>query len=129
MFTTREAVLENTGIAVDQTTLAHAQMMIEAYIGRTEQDVIDASDVAILGRAVTFQAIYIKGSPETWEQAAVASVASNGSTISFDTDRMAPHMSPWSVAACRNLSWRGSVSVTTGPMFDRPRPVDGWRYE
>lgn len=129
MFTTREAVLDITGIEVTQATLATAQMMVEAFIGRTEQDVTDASDIAILGKAVTFQAVYIKDSPETWEQAGISSVASNGSTISFDTDKMAPHMSPWAVAACRNLTWRGTYSVHTGPIHDRRLRTMGWRYE
>lgn len=129
MYTTKEAVKEMTGVTVDQATIATAHMMIEAWIGKSEEEVTDGSDRSVLGRATIFQAVYINGKAlDILEQVAMEKM-SLGSTVStFNTDMFAPFMSPWAVLACRRLSWNGSHSVHTGPIFDARRPVLGWEY-
>jgi len=127
MYVTKEQIKERTGYEILGTTLGLAQMMVEAWSGRDEAEVEDAGDRAILAKAVTFQAIYIKDSPETVEQAGIRTIASNGSTISFDLDNMAPHMSPWAVRVCKTLSWRGTRSVKVGKMLSAGRA--NWEQE
>lgn len=120
MFTTREAILEITGQTVDGPTLATAQMMVEAFIGKVEADVTDSGDRALLGKAVTFQAVYINGQVnDILEQVAVKSTTLGETTMSMNEDLMAPFMSPWAVLSCRKLSWATTRSVSTGRMFDR----------
>lgn len=122
MFITREQVADITGVTVDQATLATAQAMIEAYVGRTEMDIVDASDKATLGRATMFQAVYINGQAlDVLEQVAVKSMTVGSTNTTFDTSMMAPYLSPWAKMACQRVSWRGSRSVHTGPI----RPYGG----
>lgn len=117
MFTTREAVFERTGVEVDQTTLATAQLMIESYIGKSEGDVTDAGDIALLGNAVIFQSVYINGQTlDIMEQVALKSTTIGETSTAMNTDMMAPFLSPWSVMLCRNLTWMGTRSVHTGPV-------------
>lgn len=120
MFTTRESIKEVTGVEVDQATLATAQMMIEAFIGRAELDVESSTDRNTLGRAVTFQAIYINGqSLDMLEQVALKASTIGATTTTFNTDMLAPLMSPWAVLTCKNLSWRGTRTVKTGRIFGK----------
>lgn len=117
MFTTKEAVLERTGVTVDQATLSTAQLMIESYIGKNESDVTDAGDSALLGKAVIFQAVYINGQHmDIMEQVALKSTTVGETVISMNTDMLAPFLSPWAVMLCRNLTWMGTRSVHTGPV-------------
>lgn len=130
MFTTREAILEKTGVDVDNQTLATAQMMVEAYIGKVEQDITDAGDTALLGRAVTFQAIYINGQVmDILELVAQKSTSIGETTSTFQTELMAPFMSPWAAITCRRLTWMGTRSVHTGPVFDRTRYQRVWERD
>lgn len=129
MFITKEQIKERTGYDIDGTTLALAQMMVEAWIGRAEEEVSEASDMAALGRATAFQAIYIDDSRETIEQAGIVTTTANGSTITFDVENMAPHMSPWAVRTCKGLSWYKARCVHTGPIFDRLPAGSRWEYE
>lgn len=130
MFTTKEAILDRTGIEIDGPTLATANMMIEAFIGRSESEVTDSEDRAVLGRATTFQAVYIKGqSLDVLEQVAIKKQTVGATNTDFNTDMLAPFMSPWAVMACKNLSWKGTRSVHTGPVFDHAPAMDTWRRE
>lgn len=130
MFTTKEAILETTGVEVDQPTLATAQMMIEAYVGKSEQDVVDGSDRSLLGMAVTFQAIYINGNRmDILEQVAVKSQVIGETTTSFNLDLLAPFMSPWAAMTCKRLSWAGTRSVYTGRMTSHPVEIPAWERD
>lgn len=127
MFTTVERVYEMTGYQVTEFNLALAQTMIEAYVGKVEADVVDASDFAILGRATAFQAVYIKENPDdVLEQAPVKSLGQNESVTVFDVEKWSPFLSVWVIMACNGLSWRRSRSIKTGPVLDRP--IEGWAY-
>lgn len=128
MFITKEAIAEMTGVTVDQPTLATANMMIEAYIGKSESEIYDAGDRSVLGRATAFQAAYINGqSLDILEQVAIKKQTVGATNTDFDTNMMAPYMSPWAVMSCKGLSWMKTKSVHTGPIFDYAAPMDTWR--
>jgi len=120
MFVSREEIEERTGIAVSGQTLKLAQLMIEAWVGREEAEVNNASDFATLGRAVTFQAVYLsdENATEMLQQAAVKSMTYGETTTTFDSAMFAPYMSPWAIRTCKRLSWSGSKSINTGAVFD-----------
>lgn len=129
MFTTVDEIKRNTGITVTQTTLNLAQMMIEAWVGRDEAEVEDSTDLAILEKAATFQAVYINGNAaDILEQAGVKQIVSGTESTTFDTDRFAPYMAPFAIRACNKLSWAGSRSIHTGAMLQRRRGsfTDWW---
>lgn len=120
MFITKEEIKERSGYDVTPDVLNLAHIMIEAYVGKTEADVADASDRAILGRAVMFQAAFMdKLGPTLMEQVAMKSIVIGETTTIFDTSMFSPYMSPWAVWLCRGLSWNGTRTVHTGPVFDR----------
>lgn len=130
MFISKEEILAHTGIEVTGETLGLAHMMIETWVGRQEADVVEANDLALLGRATMFQAVYIEGSLDVvLEQAAVKSITLSESTTAFDLEMFAPYMSPWAVMACRKLSWTGTRTVHTGPVFDKPNYVAAWERD
>ena len=125
MFITREQVADITGVQVDQLTLATAQAMVEAFVGKSELDVVDASDKAALAKAVMFQSVYINGQvQDVLEQVAVKQMTVGATNTTFDTSMMAPYLSPWAKMACQGLSWRGTRSVRVGKTFDYPH--SGW---
>jgi hypothetical protein len=127
MFTTTERISEVTGVFVEKETLYTAQWMIEAYIGKTEAEIDDAGDRALLERALTFQTIYVNGQAiEFLEQVAVKSTTLGESQMVMNLELMAPYMSPFAVLLCKRVSWMGTRSVHTGPIFDRARPIDTW---
>lgn len=116
MFITKEQINDVLGVQIDAVTLSTAQMMVEAFIGKSENDVSDASDRAILGRATAFQAIYIKDQRiDVLEQVGVTQMDVGATTYRFNEKKFAPYMSMWAVEACKNLSWYGTRSVKTGP--------------
>lgn len=130
MFTTKEAIRELTGVDIAPETLPIAQMMVEAWIGKGDGEVTEGSDRAILGRAVTFQSIYIdKMHLDMLEQAAAKSVTMGESKTTFDTELMAPYMSPWAIMTCKRLSWMSTRSVHTGPVFDKTRYQREWERD
>lgn len=130
MFVTKEKIKERTGYDVDGTTLALAQMMIEAWVGKIEEDVTDAGDMALLERATTFQAVYIVDSPDdVLQQMSVKNISQGDSQFVMDTEVAAPFMSRWAVMTCRKLSWVGTRTIHTGPIFDSTPSVGRWdRY-
>lgn len=127
MFTTKEEIKQRTGVDVDQQNIQIAQLMIEAWIGRSESEVTDAEDLDALGRALTFQAVYIGNqSLDILEQVAIKRLAMGDSVTEFDTERFGPYMSPWAVMACKRLSWMSTRTVHTGPIFDRRSTLYQW---
>jgi hypothetical protein len=128
VFITKEEITQQTGYEIDTQTLALANLMIETWVGRSESDVEDAGDQAICARATLFQAVYIKeGFPDVLQQVAVKQTTMAESSMHLNTDYAAPFMSFWAIKACQGLSWMGTRSVQTGPIFDN-RPV-GYAWE
>lgn len=129
MFISKEEIKSATGKDIDSQTLAIAQTIIEAFVGKSESEVEDAGDAGILGRAVLFQAVYLGDDAALiLEQAAVKSIVANESTTEFDLNMWAPYLSPFAVMSCQKLSWYGTRSVYTGKMIQRGRGswVDRW---
>lgn len=130
MFITKEAINTQMGVEVDAVTLSTAQMMIEAWVGKSDADVTDAGDRSTLGRAVAFQAVYINGkASDILEQIAVKKMTVGATNTEFDTSLFSPYMSPWAVMTCQRLSWRGTRSVHTGPIVDRVPVTTDWRRD
>lgn len=129
MYISRDEILARTGLEVEQNTLVLAQAMIETWTGKDESEVPDGGDKAVLAKATMFQAIYIRENTDiVLEQAGVNSLSQNESVIEFNPEMFAPFMSPWALVACRKLSWMGTRSVHTGPIFDRPVADRSWPY-
>jgi hypothetical protein len=64
MFATTRDVERLTGYVVTQDVLSRAQAILEVYIGRIEQDVTNMKDNALLGRALAYQAAYMRDNSE-----------------------------------------------------------------
>lgn len=131
MFISKEQALALTGYEVTSEVLIQAQGIIEAYTGKVEAEIDDASDLAQLGKATAYQAAYMKENPElVFEQMAVSQIGQFGQVISFrygDTD--SPFVSPLAKIACRSLTWRRARAINTGSMFGMPTPCEGWEYQ
>lgn len=118
MFTNVSEVKGITGIDVDNQDIIRAQHIVEAFIGRNESEITGADDVALMAKAVAFQAVYMKTNYETvYEQAGLVQFGQMDSQMTLDTNMAAPYMAPLAVLTLRNLSWRRSRSVKTGRMF------------
>lgn len=127
MFISREQILNDTGYEIEQETLALAQVMIETFVGKSEAEVDDPSDLAILGRATMFQAIYVSENGDVaLVEAAVKSKRVGESSLTLDTELFSPYMSFWALMACKRLSWMGTRTIHTGPIFDRAPRIDTW---
>ena len=120
MFTTVDEIKAQAGIDVTQHTLNLAQMMVETYTGKIEEDVDDGSDKALMSQAVMFQAIYMGQSPDNvLETAATTFLSQGGVQSSFDAKLFAPFLSPWAAKSCERLSWNRSRSIHTGRVIQR----------
>lgn len=129
MLISYEEVFDMTGRDVDLDNIAGAQSLIEIYVGRTEADVDDPRDRALLARAVAFQAAYMQNQESMiYEQAAVKSITVGGTAYSFPeggTDLL--WLSPIAKTACAKLSWTRSRSVKTGRLgIPETRLLDWW---
>lgn len=126
MFTSVEQTLAITGYEVSLDLVNQAQAVLEVFIGKVEADIDSAYDLAILGRATAFQAAYMRDNAERiYEQVAVRSIAQTDGGVVMNTDMAAPFIAPMALFAVRNLSWKRSRSVTTGPVFEGYR-TEGW---
>ena len=120
MFTTVNEIKNLTGIEVSSENLNLAQMMIETYVGRVEEDVDDASDKALLAQATMFQAIYMEERPDSvLTNAATTMLTQGGAQAVFDTKLFAPFLSPWAAKACSRLTFTRSRSIRTGKVVQR----------
>lgn len=127
MFISKEEVQSMLGYTIDAPLLAKAQTMIEAYVGRVEAEVEDATDLSLLGHATAFQAVYMQSNPEVvLEQAGAAYVSTLGTSYTFTPESFAPFIAPWAGRACKRLSWMRSRSVHTGP--SKNTRGKGWAY-
>lgn len=118
MFVSKEQTLDYTGYEVTSALLVQAQSIIEAYVGKAEGEVDNASDLTKLGKAVAYQAAYMKDNPaRVFEQMAVNQIGQFGQIMSFRADQPAPFIAPLAFYTCKTLSWRKSRSVKTGSIF------------
>lgn len=127
MFTTIEQVKELTDYDVEQKTIIMAQNVIEAYVGRDEVEIVDANDLALLGKATAYQAAYMANDAEKiFEQVAVTQMAQFGQSITMRTDGVSPWVAPLAIIACNRLSWKRMRSVKTGSIFYQPPTESRW---
>ncbi|WDS61317.1 head-to-tail adaptor [Satellite phage MiniFlayer] len=128
MFTTVEYTQRVTGRTVSLDLLYRAQAVIEMYIGRVEEDIVSPDDLALLQRAVSFQAAYMLNNEDiVYEQMSALQVLQASMQVTFrNDDKTSPWIAPMAVMACRNLSWKRSRSVRTGPILGRKRRKDWW---
>lgn len=120
MFVTIEDTLKYTQQEVTNDEIFMAQALIEAYIGRVEAQVDDATDKENLAKAVAYQAVYMKDNADTvFKQIDAQSITSFGSTINFKADGSSPFIASAAKFALRNLSWRGTRSVRVGKTLGR----------
>lgn len=127
MFVTVEQVLALTGKEVTQEIVNLAQTMLEIYVGRVDEDIVDASDRSLMANATAMQAVYMMDNPESiLDQAAVTQNMESDTMVTFDTAKFSPFLSPWAFRACDKLSWNRSRSLHTGPVFG-VRPL-GWAH-
>ena len=123
MFISRDQIKNRFGIDIEIGRLELAQAMVEAFVGRVESQIDDGKDMALLGNATAFQAIYLGNNYNTiLEQAAVTQVAQGDAVSSFVKEMYAPFMAPMAVLACRNLSWKGTRTIKTGKILDGGTP-------
>lgn len=105
-----------TGYQLLVEDVAWAQAIIEVYVGRTEPDIDNPRDLAMLARAVAYQAAYGKDHGlMIYEQIAVKQIVVGGASYVFkEGDDASPYIAPLAVMACKRLSWTRSRSVKTG---------------
>lgn len=114
MFVTIDETARYTGQTVTNNDIFMAQALIEAFIGRIEAQVDDATDKENLAKATAYQAVYMKDNAETvFKQIDAASVSNFGSSIVF-REGSSPYISSLARYALRNLSWRGTRTVRLG---------------
>ena len=95
--------------------IMRAQVIIESYIGRVEENVNNVDDLELLRRATAFQVAYMEKNFYTvYDQAGIKQIAQSDGMITLDTANSAPFIAPLAVIALRNLSWRRTRSVKTG---------------
>lgn len=120
MFTTAEEVMEKTpytDVTVDQ--VRHAQLIVESFVGRSENEIEDSRDKGILARATIFQTIYMRDQPDiSFNQIKFGSV-SRGDTAESFRDDYSPFVAPMAAMVCRNLSWLNTRSIQMGKTFQR----------
>lgn len=129
MFITSAEVKTMTGLDVTPATVVLAQMMVETWVRRTEVSITDAGDIETMRRAIAFQAVYTQDNADDMLSTPAMlrqTLVENSGT--FDVASFAPHMSPWAVKACENLSWRRTRSVRTAPLFLKPE-VTQWETD
>lgn len=126
MFTSVEQTLAITGYTVTLDQVNQAQAVLEVFLGKVEAEIDSAYDLAILGRATAFQAAYMRDNAERiYEQVAVRSIAQTDGGVTMNTEMAAPFIAPMAFFAMKNLSWKRSRSVHTGPVFEGYR-TEGW---
>lgn len=121
MFTTVEYTTRVTGRTVSLELLYRAQAVIEMYIGKIEEDIVSPDDLGLLQRATSFQAVYMLNNEDiVYEQMSALQILQASMQVTFRNDDTAsPWVAPMAIMACKNLSWKRSRSVRTGPILGR----------
>lgn len=127
MFVNVKEVEDITGREVSREDILRAQHVIEAFVGRNETEVSGADDFALMAKAVAYQAVYMQNNyDKVYEQAAVKQIGQLDAQMTLDTDMASPYIAPMAVLTLRNLTWRRSRSVRTGPIFPTGPRVSRW---
>lgn len=130
MFTSVEQTRALTGYVVTLDLVNQAQTIIESYLGRTEAQIDTPDDLAIIGRATAYQAAYmVTNAKSVYEQIAVQSIAQADGGVVVDRAMVSPWIAPLAFIALKAVSWKGSRSLKTGPIFDRSEGSADWRTD
>lgn len=116
MLATADDVLEVTGYSADESDVKKAQAIVEVFAGRTENLITSVTDLEWMRYAVCWQVAYMSAdTTSVYEQANVQSLSQNDTMINFGDKTYA--VSPLVVKAVSRLSWNGSRSVPTAPVY------------
>lgn len=131
MFVTPEEVMEvtpYTDVTVPQ--VRQAQFVIETFLGKTETEIDDPSDVARIRRAVIYQTVYMRDNPDiTFNQIAVSSISrGDGLTVFRAGDFASPFVAPLALMSLHGLSWRRTRSIKIGRLHAEAPRID-WRRD
>jgi hypothetical protein len=128
MFVTINEIKTITGKTVKADLLERAQYVIEAYVGKFEDEVTNTKDLEILKRAVAYQAAYmINNEDVVYEQMAVSTTGQNDAYTTFKPgDTTSPFIAPMAVMVCNKLTFVRSRSIYTGRMTQAVDAAD-WR--
>lgn len=129
MFANVDETKTITGKNVDEGLVQRAQFVIEAYVGKMEEDVTDLKDLEILKRATAYQAAYMVNNEDmVFEQMMVSTSGINDSYTTFkQDDEYSPFISPMARMVCKKLSFLRGRSVKTGKTIQRIPLVLNWR--
>lgn len=127
MFVNVKEVQNLTGVEVGVEDIIRAQAVVEAFVGRNESEVSGADDFALMAKAVAFQVVYMKDNYDrVYQQVAATQFAQLDGQMTLDTNMAAPFIAPLAVLTLRNLTWRRSRSVKTGPIFAAGPRSERW---
>jgi hypothetical protein len=121
MFTTTTQVKTITGKIVTAALIERAQYVIEAYLGRFENEITDTKDLEILKRSVAYQSAYMLNNEDiVFEQMAVSTTMQNDASTTFKYgDDLSPFIAPMAVMMCSKLSFAKSRSIKTGKVISK----------
>lgn len=127
MLATTNDVKTITGKIVNNQLVTRAQYLIEAYIGKFEDEVLDTKDLEILKRAVSYQSAYMENNEDlVYEQMSVASTGQNDAYTTFrTTDKISPYIAPLAVIVCEKLTFFKTRSIKTGKI-STTSPTVNW---
>jgi hypothetical protein len=126
MLATTNDVKTITGKIVNSQLVTRAQYLIEAYIGKFENEVTNTKDLEILKRAVSYQSAYMENNEDlVYEQMAVSTTGQNDAYTTFKSgDKIAPFIAPLAVIVCEKLTFFKSRSIKTGKILGDETFVD-----
>jgi len=127
MLSTVNSVKEYTGQDVTLELIKRAQAIVEIFIGKDEIDVQNPSDLLLLDKMTSYQAVYMLENEDiVYKQIAALSVGNGDSAQNYNMSMSSPWMAPLAVIAARGLSFKRSRSIRTGKIFQWPTYLD-WR--
>jgi hypothetical protein len=126
MFSTTTDVKNITGKIVNNQLVERAQYIIEAYVGKFEDEVEDTNDLEVLKRAVAYQCAYMSNNEDlVYEQMSVSTTGQNDAYTTFKSgDKMSPFIAPLAIIICRRLSFLRPRSIKTGKILPEEIIVD-----
>ena len=126
MLATTNDVKTITGKIVNNQLVARAQYLVEAYIGKFENEVTNTKDLQILKRAVSYQSAYMENNEDlVYEQMSVSTTGQNDAYTTFKSgDKIAPFIAPLAVIVCEKLTFFKSKSIKTGKILGEEALVD-----
>lgn len=110
---TTDDVSTVTGTTVTDEQLAQAQSVVELFVGRTESEAstlrMTTAALGWLRKAVAYQAAWMKGRPDLFEQVAVKRTSQEGQSVEFTADGQI--LAPFAKRALKRLGWKGTRSI------------------